>query len=139
MRLLKKIGLNKLKTSNLINSYKVWKDEKLIVRWCPSNNWGDAISPLLIQKILNKEVIHPDLIMNINSAPVLYGVGSILSLYNDLNKIIWGSGFISSDLNNLKLSNPKTVLSVRGRYTNNLLKNLNFKTTSIFGDPVLLV
>ena len=64
----------------------------------------------------------------------LLAVGSIIC-WGNKKSVIWGSGF----LNENQTFNGGTVLAVRGRYTDNKLKNEGYNGSSIYGDPALLL
>ena len=63
------------------------------------NNWGDALNPILIQKISGK---HPLLVtrftLNIMDKPVSSVIGRYFGKYAwwGKNLVIWGTGFISN-------------------------------------------
>ena len=73
-------------------------DNVLLVPSWDGNNWGDALNPILIQKISGK---HPLLVtrftLNITDKPVFSVIGSILgNTRGGKNLVIWGTGFISN-------------------------------------------
>jgi len=63
------------------------------------------------------------------------GIGSIIPILNSQSCKVWGSGIISRD----DKINPATFLAVRGRYTQNRLRELNLPVPEILGDPALLL
>lgn len=79
------------------------------------NNFGDLITPVLLQKIGYTPVNS----MDVNSGEFIF-VGSILdSIHNDYNGVILGSGFLKN--NRQKQLKKATVLGVRGEFSKKLL------------------
>ncbi len=111
----------------IINKIPLWWFKSI-----KGNNWGDALNPLLVQLISNKEVEY-NLINNDNEKFLV--IGSILDNAN-LTCNIWGSGFINRN-GNVK-SIPKNIYAVRGPLTKNRLIQLGIKCPEIYGDPALL-
>jgi pyruvyltransferase len=117
------------------------KDVLLLIGYT-SKNWGDALNPLLIQKISGKKtLIVAKYTSNIRNKPIYSAIGSVLeipTIHNcgQRNLIIWGTGFIS-DKGKLKVQ-PKEICAVRGPLTRQLLLNQGFKCPEIYGDPALL-
>jgi len=98
------------------------------------HNFGDAINPLLVEKISGKNVAWVD--------PLYYSkenylaIGSILERASN-QTIVWGSGFISSS--GYCKETPKKVCAVRGPLTRNLLLQKGIACPEIYGDPALLL
>lgn len=114
--------------------------DALVAIWYYSKNWGDALSPLLIQKISGKKpLIAPTYI--VKKVPVFSVIGSVLELPNICNcghgnLIVWGTGFISS---RGRLSvQPKEICAVRGPLTRELILKQGYRCPEIYGDPALL-
>lgn len=96
------------------------------------NNWGDALNPILINKISNKEVKWIDFEEDI---PKYLCIGSILE-FSLPNTIVWGSGFLSSDRYLTYI--PKNIIAVRGPLSAKILKERHNINVDIFGDPSYL-
>lgn len=95
-----------------------------------NGNFGDEMSPKLINKITNREVI-----LSNNNDKSLIAIGSyLLCAKND--DIIWGSGIrtIDQPCNYNKLD----VRAVRGPITKRYLEKKNIFVPEVFGDPALL-
>lgn len=121
-------------------------------------NFGDILSPFIISKLSGCDIHYKKLysgtfanLKNIIKCVLRFklseirhilffwqknilGIGSILA-HGNRNSIIWGSGFISSD----EKFRGGIVCAVRGKYSNERLKELGFAGTSVFGDPALLL
>lgn len=126
-----------------------------LVYW-NSDNYGDALSPLLIAEISGLQVSHKDttlsgkqkfktlikdlLKLSFNATRAVFtkenllAIGSIM-VWSNTGSIVWGSGF----MNRADRFKGGTVLAVRGRLTNNKLKNDGFIGTTVYGDPALLL
>jgi len=127
----------------LFNNTQILFDKNIIFAiWDNSNNWGDALSPVLIQKISGKKVLLANrFTYNIKNVPVYSVIGSILelptsSICGDKKLVVWGTGFISSK-GRLKVR-PKEICAVRGPLTRNLLLQQGHECPEIYGDPALL-
>ena len=115
------------------------KEKPLIAYWWREEggiNWGDALNPILIQKMSGKLPISADEIINFRNEPVYSVVGSILGFHNDINQIVWGSGFISSSSRFEK--KPRRICAVRGPLTRDLIIKQGIDCPEIYGDPALL-
>lgn len=107
-----------------------------------SKNWGDALNPILIQKISGKTpLIATKYTYNIKNSTVYSVIGSVLEGANTNNcrhgnLVIWGTGFISNQ-GQLKVQ-PKDICAVRGPMTRKLLLKQGYECPAIYGDPALL-
>jgi pyruvyltransferase len=71
-----------------------------------------------------------------SKSKTLISIGSIIGLYKKSNYYnIWGSGIIDRNVD-VKDAN---FLAVRGKYTQNRLKELGYKVPIVIGDPALLL
>lgn len=131
-----------------------------LVYWRNSANFGDALSPWILKKLMDCNICPKDHYSGlINSLKtLLYAilhadlksikrilwpwqknmicVGSVIT-YGNLNSLVWGSGFMnySDSLTYL----PKSIFCVRGPLTaEKLYSNYNIKC-STYGDPALLL
>lgn len=114
-------------------------DTHYIGRWYNNKeNWGDAINPVLIEKLFGKKIIHQNEVYNIANKPIYSLVGSIINVFNTNKKVrIWGSGVAAPEK---KLGYiPEKIYAVRGPKTQDYLKENGIKSQHIFGDPVLLI
>lgn len=128
---------------SVYNTVKLLLDENaILIIGFDSKNWGDALNPVLIQKISGKTpLIATEYTYHINSDPVYSAIGSVLEKANANNcghgnLIVWGTGFISSQ-GRLKVQ-PKEICAVRGPLTRELLLKQGYECPEIYGDPALL-
>ncbi|TGC11570.1 polysaccharide pyruvyl transferase family protein [Methanolobus halotolerans] len=127
----------KPKISNTI-LYACHKDNMLIATWWVGEggkNWGDALNPVIINKISGKKIINYEYIYSFKETPVYSVIGSILGRYNSSNLIVWGSGFISTSS---IIKKKVTVCAVRGPLTREKLLKQGIDCPEIYGDPALL-
>ncbi len=107
-----------------------------------SKNWGDALNPILIQKISGRTpLIVTKHTYNVRNASIYSAIGSVLERTNinncgHGNLIVWGTGFISGQ-GRLKVQ-PKEICAVRGPLTRELLLEQGHACPEIYGDPALL-
>lgn len=95
------------------------------------NNFGDLITPYLLNKCCNKD----SFTFNIsNNNPKIISCGSIMRLC-DKNTIVYGSGIRDIDQN----INEGIIKSVRGPLTRNRLLQIGCYCPPIYGDPGLLL
>lgn len=121
-------------------------------------NFGDMLSPYLVSKLSGEQIIYKEsyygikfcirrvlnLLLSGNVRKIksvhfwwekaILGIGSILGNGNR-HSIVWGSGFI----NEKQTFKGGKIYAVRGRYTDNRLKEEGFKGTYVYGDPALLM
>jgi pyruvyltransferase len=104
--------------------------------WEPDDgrqNFGDYISKILIERIVNHEVRKAD----INEKKIL-AIGSILHFAKD-GDLVWGSGIngkhpFQKDYSFKSLN----IRSVRGPLTRKMLQSFGLEVPEIYGDPALL-
>lgn len=103
------------------------------------NNWGDDINYWFLTEISQKKIIPYDwsLLTQWLHRPYIAGIGSILTLFNMDNAIVWGSGIISST--GKVQGTPKEVLAVRGPLTRARLLEQGINCPEVYGDPALLL
>lgn len=136
-KLIKKL-LKIIKTNSNRIKYKlndILKPNALRAYWYSDvYNFGDAINPLVIQNLSQKEVTKVE--------PYLYNkqhyfvIGSILGRVNK-NSIVWGSGFISEE--DMFKEKPFKIHAVRGPKTREKLLNVGVDCPEVYGDPALLL
>lgn len=121
-------------------------------------NFGDLLSPYIIQKLTGKEICRKELYVNYkrsfnhllkyllshkfeNIASVhmpyeanLLAIGSIISFGNS-RSLIWGSGFMNEN----EPFHGGHVFAVRGKFTDKKLQELGYKGCTVYGDPALLL
>ena len=83
------------------------------------------ISIIDIPKLINQYFINDFIV----------AIGSVISIPNNKNAKIWGSGIIKRD----DLINEAKFYAVRGKYTQNRLIELGFTPPKTLGDPAILL
>lgn len=113
--------------------------KQYIGRWYNNKtNWGDAINPILIEKLFGKKIVHQNEVYNIASKPIYSLVGSIINVFNTNRRVrIWGSGVSNPEKPMGYI--PEKVYAVRGPKTREYLKINGVDSPEIYGDPVLLI
>jgi len=105
--------------------------------WCGYNtpyalNWGDALTPWLIEKITGKR---PEYGPGTDDDPSYIVTGSILSWATPTH-IVWGAGFIAQER---RLQHwPKRICAVRGPLSWEKVVASGYSCPKVFGDPGLL-
>ncbi len=101
-----------------------------------NKNLGDELSPVIIEHLSKKKVVHRNSIINIARVPVYFVIGSIVKNVRSSNAVIWGAGFIDSD-NSIE-NVPQKVSAVRGPLTRKKLTARGIECPEVYGDPALL-
>lgn len=102
-------------------------------------NWGDDINYWFLQEISTTKIISYDwsLRTRLTNRPYVMGIGSILTMFNINNSIIWGSGILLP--NKPFRGRPKEVRAVRGPLTRQKLIDAGIDCPEIYGDPAMLL
>ncbi len=120
----------------------IWS-EHLEFLWFETKNWGDALNPVLIEKLstlkargvdINLRLLEP--LAQDSAARTLYMVIGSVMQYADCQTVIWGAGF-TSNYNQFRQA-PKKILAVRGPLSANHSRALGVDCPDIYGDPALL-
>ena len=117
------------------------RDGKIPVHWWNHvKNFGDLLSPWLVNKISGKDVVFVEQYERNYTT-----IGSIIG-HATKNSIIWGTGAFGlervrdASFSGRKMFDPDAkYLAVRGPLTRNLLEVNGIKCPRIYGDPALLV
>lgn len=128
---------------NLILSVRVAFRKNEVIAWWyetkmsnATNNFGDALNPILIKWLCGRQPIHARKIINFGNKPIFFVIGSILEMAKAKQAIIWGSGFMHED-GRLRQS-PEKVLAIRGPLSRAMLLDQGISCPEIYGDPALL-
>lgn len=115
--------------------------------WTVSPNFGDLLSPYLVEKMTSKPVVHVNLrpgsngklkFLNFSKTEASYlAIGSIISRAK-YNSIVWGSGAFGTE-GKKTLAKDAEYLAVRGPLTRNLLRIHGIQCPEVYGDPALLI
>lgn len=99
------------------------------------NNFGDYLGYYIPHKITGKKV---NLVPIHSKVKKFVTVGSVLNRMIGINNscTIWGSGIMTI---NDTIPNDVTLLSVRGPYTQQRLKEIGITPPDIIGDPALIL
>ena len=101
--------------------------------WRGVSNFGDRITPYLIQKISGQKPTHA-LFPPFNKS-CLFAAGSILQSSNR-QSVIWGSGFIETQRTPILV---RKIHAVRGPLTKKNLDKLGIFCPEVYGDPGILL
>lgn len=102
-------------------------------------NWGDDINYWFFQEISDTKIISYDwsLRSRLFKRPYVMGIGSVLTMFDINNSIVWGSGILRPDLP--FRGRPKEVRAVRGPLTRQKLIDSGIDCPEVYGDPALLL
>ncbi len=101
--------------------------------WCLTNNFGDMITPYLIEKITGERPIYSE--GKEETGDKVYQVtGSILN-HDIKNCVAWGPGIARFEDG----VPPKTITAVRGPLTAKRAKSCGRGVPDVYGDPALLL
>lgn len=101
--------------------------------WHRSINFGDKLTPYIIEKLTGKKVVYCDAI---NPCIRLMATGSILFDSGLGTSVIWGNGFASFTEVAYK---PHSILAVRGKLTREKFSAHGIECPEVYGDPGLLL
>ena len=100
-------------------------------------NFGDELSPYIVEKITGRKVLSAG-----REEPALYAIGSLLN-YDVLhgNNVVWGTGLTSKTSARIlpKLFPFKRNTAVRGRLTRDVLTKAGHDCPDVYGDPGILL
>ena len=107
--------------------------------WNSHPNFGDCLSPWLIERLSGRPVLFDKGTRNQN----LLAIGSIISRTTP-NSTVWGSGSFGTEFQEdvsvqKTFSKEALYTAVRGPLTRNLLRVHNVPCSPVYGDPGLLV
>ncbi len=104
----------------------------IYANWCLSDNFGDKLTPYLIEKMSDSKCIYVDGEEQVNKYMVC---GSILNWYIK-NCFVWGAGIANA---NDIIPKKNGIYATRGYISNEAAKNSGLKTYDIVGDPALVL
>jgi len=100
--------------------------------WMNHSNFGDALTPYLIEKITGKKAVWTDN----HTLPKYMVTGSILNEPVADTCVVWGTGLAWADV---YVRNPLEICAVRGPLTRKSLVDGGLDCPETFGDPCLLL
>lgn len=132
--------LRRLTPGHLVDAAKARSDDALIVDWVHQGlvreNWGDAIAPLLAERLSGKQVFNLRDLSTTWGRPVYTTIGSMLGTIDAENVVVWGSGFVDST-HEMKIE-PARICAVRGPLSRQKLRDSGLSCPDVVGDPALL-
>ena len=99
-------------------------------------NFGDALSPLVLESMIGRTVVHSSEVFRFGPWNNFYCIGSILDNLVSRNAIVIGAGFKHPDAK--VFVKPKRVLAVRGPGTKAVFERNGVLCPDIYCDPGLL-
>lgn len=93
------------------------------------------ISKILFHKVSFKQISTFPEWNTIFGRKIIFGIGSIIGYYTTTNIIVWGSGIISKN----DIVSDADFRAVRGKYTQNRILELGYRSDAVFGDPAMLL
>lgn len=132
-----------LKRKIFHNMKMLLQRRKINAIWWKSNNWGDALNPVLIQYLSGLKPFRiQDYTINPKNEPIYTVIGSILDwplLKNKKilkNTVIWGTGFMIES--GRLQGKPRQICAVRGPLTRENILKSGIPCPERYGDPALL-
>lgn len=101
--------------------------------WQEVSNFGDMITPYLVEKISGARPIATS--PGYLEEPTLFAAGSILQFANE-QSVIWGTGFIEEPPRAIKV---KAIHAVRGPLTRTCLLKFDIPCPAVYGDLGVLL
>lgn len=104
-----------------------------------NRNFGDDINRILVENLFNKTVIpfKFSLVGNALNKDKFMCIGSVITMFDLSNTIVWGTGVLSSQFS--LVGKPKKVYAVRGPLTRQYLIERGIDCPEVYGDPALLL
>ena len=124
----KRIAVNPIRRAAVKAAYP----GRVPLQWCIGPNWGDALSPVLVELLSGKPALH---LAGLHHDRYLV-IGSILGSANERSEV-WGSGFIRE--NESVIGRPRAVHAVRGPLSRASLLKQGIECPEVYGDPALLL
>lgn len=123
-----------LKQADDVRKYFLYPN-KISVFYHDIQNFGDQLTPYLLEKILRKETF----ILRARKHKYLMGVGSVIHFANQ-NAYLWGTGILDPEMLTQRAVNiePSKILALRGELTKKYLEDYTHTTIRTpLGDPAL--
>lgn len=127
-RIAKRLAVDPARRAAVKTTYR----GRVPLHWCLGPNWGDALSPVLVELLSGKPALHLE---GLHHDRYLV-IGSILGCANERAEV-WGSGFIRE--NDSVIGRPRAVYAVRGPLSRALLLKQGIECPEVYGDPALLL
>lgn len=103
------------------------------------SNWGDDINYWFLREISKRPVViyNQSVLARLLKKKHILGIGSILGMFSTSESIVWGSGILSDNVN--EIPRPIEIKAVRGPLTRQRLLEKGIECKEIYGDPAMLV
>lgn len=101
------------------------------VHWWPSCNYGDALSPFIVERLSGKKAVWTDLGSKVDK---VLTTGTIIVGHLP-NCVVWGSGTMHED----GTPGKADYRAVRGPLTRRLILKAGYSCPEIYGDPAILM
>ena len=123
--------------TDLLTKYRVRPEfenatEVPLLWWPKAPNFGDALSPWLVQKMTGATVVRAD-----TAQPHYVAIGSVLR-YTRPTSIVWGTGSFGDELVK-DIPVDADYRAVRGPLTREKILTAGGRCPKVYGDPALLV
>lgn len=105
----------------------------MLAHWCSNDNFGDKLTPYLIEKITGKK---PTFVNIKDSRHKFLVTGSILGTMYASNATIWGCGIAFKDE---KIYKSNGIIATRGPISFKRVIDCNAGTPKAYGDPAVLL
>jgi pyruvyltransferase len=127
-KIAKRLAVDPVRRVAVKTAYRGW----VPLSWSRGKNWGDALSPVIVELLSGKPALH---LAGLHHDRYLV-IGSILGGANERAEV-WGSGFIRQDES--VIGRPRAVYAVRGPLSRALLLKQDIECPAVYGDPALLL
>ena len=104
--------------------------------WSESPNLGDAISPVVVEHLLNSRGFSLD--NEIVGIKHLCAIGSVITA-GAQDCTIWGSGILNPKLLYRVEKRELDIRAVRGPVTRSLLMEYGYEVPAVYGDPAVFM
>jgi pyruvyltransferase len=104
--------------------------------WRKRPNFGDALNPVLIERLTGKRPLHSEDLGAGYPGPVVAAIGSVLQYVAARNLVVWGAGFIRDG--GIFRQAPGEIRAVRGPLTREVVLRQGIACPPVYGDPALL-
>jgi pyruvyltransferase len=131
----------KLLPQSLVDTARAATDpDVILLDWVDTGpvreNWGDAIAPMIVERLSGRPVVNRRGVVNLRHRPVHTGIGSMLGYVDVDHLVVWGSGIVESGAT--PPARRIDAHAVRGPATRDILVRAGHDCPELFGDPALL-
>lgn len=109
----------------------VQTDKKIRAYFWPGNNFGDKLSPIILEHFMGKKIVPAGR----NETGKILAVGSIMTALRE-NDVVWGAG--TQRRTRMEAPRGAKFLAFRGPWTRSRILSRD-KLTEVYGDPAILL